>query len=119
MLRRYPGWSFRLLTSPRTVKIDVMSALELLRPAAQERSLANAISAPRRLPGKFCATRRATALGYTVQSPAAGDPSGTKDNCRTTPDFVASTIRMIGSLRGEATTQKPRSTAQTRLGPPA
>ena len=52
----------------------IISALELLMPAADGRSLSNTRSMPRRISGKFRERRRNTVNGYVAQLTAGGGP---------------------------------------------
>ena len=68
MSRVYSARSLRRLTPDKARNVEIISALELLIPAAGGRSLANATSAPSSLPGKLRAIRRVeTAPGAQAQ----------------------------------------------------
>ncbi len=99
------------------MKRPTTSALELDIPDARGRSLANAMSAPRNGPGKFCARRDATVCAYTVQPVADGTRPASSDTSPVRPR-PASAIRTVRSERGAALTQNPRPIAQSRLRPP-
>jgi hypothetical protein len=58
----YAGWRGRWFNSESRPKNPVMRALEVLMPAAGDRSLAKKISAPLRTAGKLRAIRRATTM---------------------------------------------------------
>src|SRR5581483_7393707 len=118
MLLPYGSASATLFTVARARNDATTSALELLIPAARGKSLAKSTSAPVFESGKLAAIRLATVAGYAAHPRCGNLLFASKENSARSPE-IASTKRKVLSGRDLASTQKPRSTQQSRLRPPA
>src|SRR5262245_63789476 len=100
------------------MNVATTRALELLIPASWGRSDANAMSAPRVTRSKLVDSRLTTVATYCDHdafSAATGDTRLVSN----TAFWSIEITRTRESRLGATTTQNPRSSAQTRLRPPA